>query len=93
MTWLEPAAWYLLAVNVATFLAFGWDKLCARRGRRRVPEATLLALAALGGLGGAYVAMPLFRHKTQKSPFRWRLHAILAAYLVAALAAAYFTLR
>jgi uncharacterized membrane protein YsdA (DUF1294 family) len=32
----------LAAANCLTFCLFGWDKLCAWRNVRRVPEATLL---------------------------------------------------
>ena len=45
--------YYLLAVNVLTFIVYGVDKWKARRGRWRVPEATLMGLAALGGSVGA----------------------------------------
>lgn len=59
----------LAALNLATFLSFGWDKLAAVEGRSRVPERTLLTLAALGGSPGALLARPVFRHKTRKQPF------------------------
>lgn len=60
---------YLGAVNLALFAVMGRDKRAARRGRRRVPEATLLALAAAGGSFGGMLAMLLFRHKTRKPKF------------------------
>ncbi len=63
--------YYLLAVNVLTFIVYGVDKWKARRGHWRVPEATLMGLAALGGSVGAWLAMQLFRHKTQKKKFRY----------------------
>lgn len=59
-----------LLLNVATLLLFGFDKWRARGAGRRVPEGTLLWCMLLG----AWVAMSLFRHKTQKQPFRrWAL--------------------
>jgi uncharacterized membrane protein YsdA (DUF1294 family) len=60
-------------VNLAAFLAFGIDKWRARRGRRRVPEAKLLLLGFLTGFVGAWCAMSLFRHKTQKTGFRVKM--------------------
>lgn len=63
--------YYLLAVNVLTFIVYGVDKWKARSGRWRVSEATLIGLAALGGSVGAWLAMQLFRHKTQKKKFRY----------------------
>ncbi len=75
-TWL---VYSLLAVNALTMLCFGWDKLRARAGKRRVPEARLLWLMALGGVLAGWAAMSLFRHKTSKTAFRWKA---LAASLV-----------
>jgi uncharacterized membrane protein YsdA (DUF1294 family) len=46
--------------------------MAARRAWRRVPEATLLAFGVLGGWAGAIAGQQLFRHKTQKQPFRTR---------------------
>ena len=77
--------YYLLAVNVLTFIVYGVDKWKAQRGRWRVPEATLMGLAALGGSVGAWLAMQLFRHKTQKKKFRYVV-PILFVLQVAAVA-------
>ena len=57
--------YYLLGINLLTFLAFGLDKWKAKRGLWRVPEATLMMMAALGGSVGALLGMRVFRHKTQ----------------------------
>ena len=75
--------YYLLAVNVLTFIVYGVDKWKARRGRWRVPEATLMGLAALGGSVGAWLAMQLFRHKTQKKKFRNGVPALFVLQVVA----------
>ncbi len=63
----------LLAVNLAAFAAFGWDKRRAVRGGRRVSEAALCWLAFFGGAAGAWLATRAFRHKTVKTSFRLKL--------------------
>lgn len=73
---------YLACVNLAAFVLFGWDKRCAMAGARRIPEKTLLGLAAVGGGLGAVVAQQAFRHKTRKQPFANILAAIFAAQAV-----------
>lgn len=78
---------YLACLNLAAFAVYGWDKSCARRGRRRVREATLLLLAVLGGSAGAILGMCLFRHKTRHLLFALGLPLILLAQLLAAAAA------
>ena len=75
--------YYLLAVNVLTFVVFGVDERKARQGRWRVPEATLLGLTALGGSIGAWLAMQLFRHKTQKKKFRYGVPALFVLQVAA----------
>lgn len=59
----------LLSLNLLSFALFGLDKRRARRGRRRIPERTLLCCAACFGAAGALLAMRLFRHKTKKPLF------------------------
>lgn len=76
---------YLLAINVLAFAVYGVDKWKARQGRWRVPEATLLGLAALGGSVGAWVAMQLFRHKTKKNKFRYGVPIMFVLQLAAVL--------
>ena len=83
------AAAVLGAMNLLTFLVFGWDKLAAIDGRSRVSERALLTLAALGGSPGALLARPVFRHKTRKQPFSAWLVLIVfvqAAAIIAGLA-------
>lgn len=72
---------YLVGIDLVTFLVYGADKRRARRGGWRVPEATLIALAVLGGAGGALLAMILFRHKTRKPRFYVTVPLVLVAQL------------
>lgn len=60
---------YLIFINCVAFAVYGADKAFARLHRWRVPEIVLLLLAALGGSAGAFIAMQLFRHKTQHLKF------------------------
>ena len=73
---------WITIVSVLAFLAFGWDKLCARAKWRRVPEATLLMIALIGGSVGARIGQHVFRHKTRKQPFARSLSAILTLHIV-----------
>jgi uncharacterized membrane protein YsdA (DUF1294 family) len=45
------------------------DKCKAMKNAWRIPEATLLGLAAIGGSLGALIGMQLFRHKTRHPKF------------------------
>lgn len=81
---LQTALYYLLAVNLLTFVIYGIDKYKARHNRWRVREASLLLLAILGGSIGALLAMRVFRHKTQHKKFRYGVPAILLVQLVIA---------
>lgn len=68
-----------VAVNIVTIWCFHTDKARAISGAWRIREADLLALAAIGGTPGAFLARRWFRHKTRKQPFSTYLALIAAA--------------
>ncbi|CAI2785521.1 Protein of uncharacterised function (DUF1294) [Serratia grimesii] len=69
--------WWLLA-NLLTLVVYGADKFAARKGWQRVPESTLLVFGLVGGWVGAIAGQQLFRHKTQKQPFKsWFIVSVI----------------
>lgn len=72
---------YLVAVNLIAFIVYGLDKLQAKRGGWRIPESTLLWLAAAGGSVGALTGMQTWRHKTLHKKFTLGVPAILIVQL------------
>lgn len=67
--WLKIFIIYSVSIKFFTFLAFAIDKRKSRRNEWRISESTLLFLSLIGGALGAFIAMKLYRHKTQKSKF------------------------
>lgn len=60
----------LVITNLISFLMMWHDKRCARKGKWRVPEATLfIACACFGGIGGV-LGMNILRHKTKHWYFK-----------------------
>lgn len=82
--------WFLL-INVLTMSMYGADKMAARKGMRRVPEATLLVFGATGGWPGAIVGQQLFRHKTKKQPFKTYFFISVVVSIAATAALYHFT--
>ncbi len=83
--WFRPGAlpgWlalWAIASSAATFGVYRYDKLQSESSLPRVPEAVLLALAAVGGSAGALVGMYFpTRHKTAKPSFQAVFWAIIA---------------
>ena len=78
----------IIAVNVITFVVYGIDKLKAKKGKRRVPEATLFLLAIVGGSVGAWCGVKVWHHKTMHVKFKYGIplimdmHAVLLVYLM-----------
>lgn len=68
---------YLIIINAAALLLMLADKLKAKRRGWRIPEATLMGVAAAGGSIGALVGMYLLRHKTRHLKFALGLPLIL----------------
>ena len=77
---------YLVLLSLASTLLTVCDKRNAVKGRRRVPEKTLLLFAAAGGAGAMYGMMRAVRHKTLHRKFMIGLPALLALHILAIVA-------
>ncbi len=67
--WIALIAIYLFLNLRGFFLMYGDKKKAKSKGSRRIPEKNLIWTAALFGALGVWVAMSIFRHKTQKRKF------------------------
>lgn len=69
--------YYILGINVITFVIYGIDKLKAKKGQWRTPEACLLGLVVIGGSIGAYLGIKVWHHKTMHKKFKYGIPIIL----------------
>ena len=76
--------YYLIAINVITFLTYGIDKLKAKKGKWRIPESTLLLLAIIGGSIGAWLGIKVWHHKTLHKKFKYGIPLIVIAQIAIA---------
>ena len=76
---------YLVLVNAAGLLFMFVDKQKAQRGQWRIPEATLMLTAAIGGSVGSLLGMYLFRHKTRHSKLTVGIPLILVLQVALAI--------
>lgn len=74
---------YLIGINILGFIAMGWDKWKAQKGKWRTPEATLMGICVIGGGIGTIFGMYTFRHKTKKLKFTVGMPTILISEIVA----------
>ena len=61
--------YYLIIINIITFILYGIDKYKSIKHKYRISESTLIILAILGGSLGAFFGMIIFHHKTKKKKF------------------------
>ena len=73
---------YLVTINALGFLIMLADKEKAKKRLWRVPEATLLTVAALGGSIGCLAGRKVCHHKTRKPKFYIGIPVILALQLI-----------
>ena len=78
----EALLYYLIVINIVTFLVYGIDKWKAKQGSWRISEATLLILAVIGGCIGALLGMNVWRHKTMHKKFKYGLPLILIIQII-----------
>ena len=77
---------YLILVNAIAFLLMLIDKQKAKKKKWRIPQATLMGSAAIGGSIGALAGMYTFRHKTKHPKFTIGVPVILVLQLILAVA-------
>ena len=81
---------YLLIINALGFVRMLIDKHKARKNKWRIPEATLMIVAALGGSIGSLLGMYTVRHKTKHPKFTVGIPVILVLQIAAGFAVWYF---
>ena len=77
---------YLVIINITAVIITVHDKRAAKKSKWRVPERTLLLIAALSGCIAMYFTMKVIRHKTKHPKFMIGIPLIF----IAEAAAAYF---
>ena len=75
---------YLFLINATGLVIMLVDKQKARKNQWRIPERTLLCIAAIGGSIGTLVGMELFRHKTKHASFTIGVPLMLAVQIMLA---------
>ena len=79
---LFAALLYVAVISIIASAVTIADKRKAKKGTWRVPEATLLWLAAFGGSAAMYLTMHLIRHKTRHIKFMLGIPLIMGFQLV-----------
>lgn len=73
---------YLIVINIVAALVTIADKRRSVKGKWRIPEATLMILALMGGAVFEYITMSVIRHKTRHEKFMIGLPLIIFVQIV-----------
>lgn len=76
---------YLILINAVGFGLMLADKYKARKNLWRIPEATLLGVALVGGSLGVLAGMYTVRHKTKHMKFTVGVPVILVLQIMLAI--------
>ena len=79
---MKPLLIYLFLVNALGLVFMLSDKVKAKKNKWRIPEATLMGLAIVGGSLGVMIGMRLFHHKTLHPKFAIGVPLILSMQIV-----------
>ena len=60
---------YFVLIGIVAVAITAGDKLAAKKGKWRVPEATLMLIGLFGGALPMFVTMKTIRHKTKHMKF------------------------
>lgn len=64
-----PALIYIFLISLVAVIITVADKTAAKKGKWRVPEATLMLIGLFGGALPMFVTMKTIRHKTKHMKF------------------------
>lgn len=74
--------YYLIIINIISFIIFGFDKRQAINKKRRISENKLIMFSLLGGVFGSYLGMKIFHHKTKKIKFKIIIPLIMIIWII-----------
>lgn len=74
---------YFVFISLVAIILTVHDKNAAQKHRWRIPEATLLWVAALGGSVAMYFTMQIIHHKTRHKKFMIGIPVIFFIQLIA----------
>ena len=78
----EALLYFFIAINIITFLVFGYDKWLAKNNKRRISEQNLLLISLFFGSVGGIFGMFIFRHKISKWSFLWKFILIIIFQII-----------
>lgn len=79
---------YFVVISLVAAVMTVADKIFAKKGMWRIPEATLMLVGLLGGALAMFITMRTIRHKTKHKkimiglPLMIALHAALACFYI-----------
>jgi uncharacterized membrane protein YsdA (DUF1294 family) len=79
---------YFVVISLVAAVMTVADKIFAKKGMWRIPEATLMLVGLLGGALAMFITMRTVRHKTKHKkfmiglPLMIALHAALACFYI-----------
>lgn len=82
---------WLILISLISVIVTVADKVKAKSGSQRVPEATLMLLSVLGGSLAMLITMLIIRHKTKHPKFMVGIPVIILLQVVAGCAIFAFT--
>ena len=74
---------WLILISLISVIVTVADKVKAKKGSQRVPEATLMLLSVLGGSFAMLITMIIIRHKTKHPKFMVGIPVIILLQAVA----------
>lgn len=92
MQWIfEFLLIWFAVVSLAAVIITVADKVFARKGKWRIPEATLMLVGLTGGALAMLITMKVIRHKTLHNKFMLGLPAEIILHIALVIALIYFT--